>query len=181
MDDYGLRPMGPLDLGPGALPQATVTDGLRPKEPNSKSSFGGYLRSVKSTAVTNAGAESAAVGQPARRRECSLPAGGVATSADLAACCRLRPETVRVKGKCAAKELSQLASADATDRSKLNGQMRAVIHTAAGNKSASKRKSLWPKASRHRSLGQRRQRPRCKVYQRVFGRRPYSSVAVQPG
>ena len=53
---------GALHSIPGALPQATMTDGLRPKEPNSKSSLGGYLQPVKSTAVTNAGAETAVGG-----------------------------------------------------------------------------------------------------------------------
>lgn len=29
--DYGLRPKGRYGLGPGAMPQATMNDGLRPK------------------------------------------------------------------------------------------------------------------------------------------------------
>ena len=54
--------------------------------------------------------------------------------------------------------------------------MQSVIHTDAGNKSASKHKSVWPKASGHRSLGQR---PRCKVYQPVLAEGHIHRVAAR--
>ena len=50
-------------------------------------------------------------------RRCGFPAGGVTsvtTAADSATCCTLRPESVRTKGKCAARGLSQVAQDDAS-------------------------------------------------------------------
>jgi hypothetical protein len=39
---------------------------------------------------------------------------------------RLSPETVRIKGKCASEELSQVAADDATDADSRKGEMTAV-------------------------------------------------------
>lgn len=54
------------------------------------------------------------VGQTTRRKGCGLPDGGGDTSADSAACCTLRPESARNRGKSAANSWSELAAGDAT-------------------------------------------------------------------
>jgi len=47
----------------------------------------------------------------------TAPSGGGDTSADSAACCTLRPESARNRGKSAANSWSELAAGDATDAS----------------------------------------------------------------
>ena len=51
-------------------------------------------------------------------------------STDLAGCCRVRVEIVRISGTCAPKALRQTAQADATDARLQGGEMQSVLPTA---------------------------------------------------
>ena len=55
-----------------------------------------------------------------------LPAGGGDTSADLVACCTLRPESVRNREKSAGWRPANLTAADATDASLADCEMHSV-------------------------------------------------------
>jgi hypothetical protein len=61
----------------------------------------------------------------------TAPSGGGDTSADSAACCTLRPESARNRGKSAANSWSELAAGDATASPKKSPIVLAVYLTSA--------------------------------------------------
>ncbi len=61
----------------------------------------------------------------------TAPAGGGDTSADSAACCTLRPKSVRNRGKSAGWRSAKLAAVDATAISKKSLFVESVYHTSA--------------------------------------------------
>jgi hypothetical protein len=118
-----LLQVDPTDGGGSELP----TDLGRPH----RCSFGQPRTSeVTSTSCSSRFHELTEVGQTTRWRGRGLPAGGGDTSADSAACCTLRPKSTQNRGKSAANSWSELATGDATARTKQVAKLAAVWITS---------------------------------------------------
>ena len=84
------------------------------------------LRAVTSTDCSSRCVFLQAVGQATHRKGCGLPAGGVDTSADSAACCTLRPRSARNRVKSAGWRPAELAAVASPAASFSEGELTAV-------------------------------------------------------